>query len=175
MKKIIPFRAFFLSLISSFLAFSCSKPLETSIEVAQAKTALPIPAFLSDVPASKMMRMDDGPFWGAEFPGDVGQLEVSEQMKYSEGELFVCNRSLDESPILYFKDSGGEIAWVVDLDPSVDPEYETNSLVQIYNCSVGGMGTRKALHFVAEWDFGHEAGVAYFGPEAEFGCFYLSW
>ena len=142
---------------------------------APGKVARTPPEFAYRWPYWNPMDLNDGPFWGADYAGDVAGLQADEQVPFRGGVLLLSNRSPEETPVLWRIDADGAVLWAVDLDPALDPDYDTTTVKSLEGCKVGEHNGVESLHFRADWSYGLEVGYVYFGPDGEFGCFWLSW
>ncbi len=66
--------------------------------------------------------LDDGPFYGRPFVGDLSMLEASHSIAYRFGDLVFYNRSDDESPILAYVVEATP-KWALELDVSATPGF----------------------------------------------------
>ena len=121
------------------------------------------------------MNMDDGPFYGTPFEGDLTQLDPDQEVFFIGGKLLVFNREKEQCPVLAFRNASSEIEWAVAMDPSAKKSHEGTHLEEIVGCRLKVESGHLMLHYTADWNYGTEHGYTYFGDEGEFLCFYLSW
>ncbi len=136
--------------------------------------------FLLLVPGSMFARIFeagfcDGPFLGRNFSGDIAGLAESESVAYRNGQIVVCNRSDEQSPIMFFKDKQGKVRWAVEMDVSANPEYSQCHLERMENLEIHYGLVRDVVNFKCWWTFGGEAGLAFVWKFNRFQRFYLSW
>ncbi|MCI5125852.1 MAG: hypothetical protein D3925_15625 [Candidatus Electrothrix sp. AR5] len=143
-------------------------------------TAVAFLSFLLLVPASMFARileagLDDGPFYGRNFSGDIAVLSESESVAYRNGRIVLCNRSDEQSPVMFFKDMQGKVCWAVEMDVSMIPRYSQTHLQRMENLSIHYGILRDVVRFRCLWTYGSEAGHAFLWKFNKFHRFYLSW
>jgi len=122
--------------------------------------------------------MDDGPFNGRPFVGDLSKLQPSERVAFRSGELVAFNRSNGEPPVLAYR-VGGQAQWAqemfVSLAESMDGRPGTNELESMTRLTVAHGFFRDRLDFIGAWTYGAERGYVFIWKWGGIQRFYLSW
>ena len=122
--------------------------------------------------------MDDGPFTGRPFVGDLSKLQASERVEFRSGELVVYSRANGAAPVLAYR-VDGHAMWsqemFVSLEERVTGRPGANELDSMTRLEVSPGILRDRLDFIAEWSQGAERGYAFIWKWGGIQRFYLSW
>jgi hypothetical protein len=121
--------------------------------------------------------LNDGPFKGKIFKGNIIELKETEKVKFQDGYLIIYNRDNKLSPIIGYQ-INDKFVWIIEMDVKTNIKYKSCNLYKVGNLKVKEFNEYSkdfTIEFVSNWTYGEEMGWLYINKKGNFKYFYLSW